>query len=67
MFENKAEAKSASIHKTLLDKLDRVKQTIEEWDPEKWVDQLSSLLFKGVLFFALPYFIYILVKFIMMK
>jgi len=67
MTENKVENRPALINKVLLATLDIIKQTIEEWDPDKLVDQLSSLLFKCVLFFAIPYFIYILVTFIMLK
>ncbi|GGE39132.1 hypothetical protein GCM10011391_17420 [Pullulanibacillus camelliae] len=67
MIENKLAAKPASSYKKVLAKLEHVKQSTEEWDPEKLVDHLSSLLFKGVLFFAVPYFIYILIKFLTMN
>ena len=39
-------------------------QRIKSIDPEALVGQLADILFKGVLIFAIPYFIYVLVKFI---
>ncbi|GGH78806.1 hypothetical protein JOD43_001587 [Pullulanibacillus pueri] len=39
-------------------------EAIKNWDPERLVGRLSDALFKCVLFFAIPYFIYVLIKFL---
>jgi len=46
------------------DKTPGFKNKIMAIDPEKWVENMTNVMFKAILIFGIPYFLFVLIKFL---